>query len=126
MQYVDRELTKLMSMMEYDGPPSPFHQYAEDVTPKQCAVIKKKILSVRAAMQRILELKGIDIRPVRPSKKHEMTTILSFLDISVEELRAKYMKGYGALTNEAAQELDDIADELQEVLKSMKKSLTDV
>jgi hypothetical protein len=45
------------------------------------------------------------------------------MDMSAEEIRPKYMRGYGELTREAADELDAVATELQELLKQMQAVL---
>jgi len=95
----------------------------EDLELEKKEAIREGATRVRKTMRRILEEKGIpfDIPAVHASRS--INTILNFMDISAEEIRPKYMRGYGELTEEAAAELDAVATELQGLFKHMRAVL---
>ncbi len=59
-------------------------------------------------------------RPKPPfAAGHSIRTILTFADIAFEELRPKYMRGYGELPESVIPELNGLADELQGIVARM-------
>ncbi len=48
-----------------------------------------------------------------------------FIDIAAEELRAKYMRGYGELDEQTIANLEEISSALQTMVKDLKKDLNE-
>jgi len=119
-RYVDRLLSDIERIMTTSmDPQSPFEQYVADIRPAQQKIITAEIAHIRAVMCRILESKGIKINHPGVSAAHAVRTTIHFADIAIEEKRPKYMRGYGELTEEAARELNEVASQMQKLLKQI-------
>jgi hypothetical protein len=104
-------------------PRSPFQQYVNDVSPDLRKIIENHCHLIRQAMCRILKEQDIDVGKPERSVLRRISTSIIFADMSIEELRPKYMRGYGKLSDEATDTMNAIATELQEFLNKMKASL---
>lgn len=51
----------------------------------------------------------------------QLHAMLSFITIAIEELKPRYMRGYGALTLQGEQLLNDIAGELMQAVLELDK-----
>ncbi|MEN6319402.1 MAG: hypothetical protein ABFD82_11690 [Syntrophaceae bacterium] len=123
-RYVDDLLSNIERVMAIpENPETPFPKYIADITPVQQKIIEAEIAHIRVVMRRILEDKGISIKHPRISARDAIRTAIHFADIAMEEKKPKYMKGYGELTEEAKRELNDIASQMQQLLKEMLKVL---
>jgi GTP-binding protein EngB required for normal cell division len=100
-----------------------FPRYALDISPAQRRTVEDYIARIRAQLVRILDGQGIDERRTLIAASHAIHTTLMFMDVSVEELKPKYMRGYGAVPKEVALELDGIVGELEGLIISLNRYL---
>jgi len=122
-RHVDKLLSDFASILDVIIPHSPLQQYTNDVEMDLRVIIEKHCALVRQAMHRILEENGILIGKPDRSVLNNINTSVIFADMAIEELRPKYMRGYGKLSNTAEDELNSIATELQGLLKQIKDNL---
>ena len=123
-RYVDDLLSDIERIMATSmDPQSPFENYVADIRPAQQKIIAAEIAHIRAVMCRILESKGINIKHPGISAVNAVRTAIHFADIAMEEKRPKYMRGYGELTEEAVRELNEVASQMQKLLKQILKAL---
>ena len=123
-RYVDNLLSDIERIMAMSmDPQSPFEQYVADIRPAQQKIIAAEIAHIRAVMCRILESKGIEINHPGISAANAVRTVIHFADIAMEEKRPKYMRGYGELTEKAVRELNEVATQMQKLLKQILKAL---
>lgn len=122
-RHVDKLLSEFQCILDVMIPHSPFQQYVNDVDPDLRIIIEKHCALIHQAMRRILKEQGIQIGNSERSVINFIRTSLIFADMAIEELRPKYMRGYGKLSDAAADELNAIATELQEQLKQIKTNL---
>ena len=123
-RYVDDLLSDIERIMATSmDPQSPFEQYIADIRPAQQKIIAAEIAHIRIVMCRILESKGINIKHPGISAVNAVRTAIHFADIAMEEKRPKYMRGYGELTEEAVRELNEVASQMQKLLKQILKAL---
>jgi hypothetical protein len=52
-----------------------------------------------------------------------ITTDLAFVDIAIEELKPKHLRGCGAVPEDAVDELNRMIHELRSMVKSMERSV---
>ncbi|MBN1548276.1 MAG: hypothetical protein JW902_16620 [Syntrophaceae bacterium] len=100
-----------------------FPKYVPDVTFTQQKDIAITIELIRDEMHRILRDKDIPIRPADISAIKAVSNIVHFLDMAGEEMRPKYMRGYGALTVDASSELDEIVSIMKRMHGRILKSI---
>ena len=122
-RHVDKLLSDFQCILDVMIPHSPFQQYINDVDPDLRTVIEEHCASVHQAMRRILNELGIQISDPDRSVINHIRTSLIFADMSIEELKPRYMRGYGQLSAEATEELNKIAAELQGLLAQVKAIL---
>jgi hypothetical protein len=122
-RHLDKILSDVDRCAEGKGSSSPLSDRYTELDPETKEAIQGYTTRLRETMCRILEEKGIPIDVPSFETIHRINTFLIFMDISAEEIRPKYMRGYGELTREAADELDAVATELQGLLKQMQAVL---
>lgn len=119
-RHIDSLLTEFESILDVVIPRCPLQQYRNDISQEMRKQLEARCDAVRAAMLRILKELGIDIGKPDQSVLKYLSTSIEFADMAIEELRPKYIRGYGALSDAAKDDLNAIADELQGLLKQIK------
>jgi len=124
-----KHINRLLSEIEflvYDAKnSSSFSEYVMDLSQEKIDLLQSQLKIIRKKMKALLTDKGIDlnIRPV--SLLNAIITRLTFADISAEETRAKYMRGYGHLSDKAVEGLEEIASALQQMIQELKIALNE-
>jgi len=118
-KHVDDLLSEAAALTSPANSRSPFASSTADASPVQSKVIEDYIARVRDVMLRFLDRQGIRRDSPQTSGVWAVRTSLLFANSSVEELRPRYMRGYGELSGEAGQTMDDLATELQTLLRRM-------
>jgi hypothetical protein len=123
-KYVDDVLTQAVERLESAS--SPFSEYVADAGPAERRAVTEHLERVRTAMRRVLESHGIEIPAPSTSALWAASTACVYAGVSVEELRGRYMKAYGAISPEADAELDRIVTQLTEVINQMNAALVEI
>jgi hypothetical protein len=74
---------------------------------------------------RTLASQGLSVTPRRIGLRHTLLTHLTLIDIAVEELKPRYMTGYGDVAADAATALNGIVEELRSTIAQLTRSLAD-
>lgn len=111
-QYIDKLLGEIEAVLNSASSKAAFPRYSADIVPAQRRTIEDYIARVRAQLVRVLEGQGV--APQNPSipASRSVHVLLGAIGIAAEELKPKYMKGYGAVPENVAMELNGIAAEL--------------
>jgi GTP-binding protein EngB required for normal cell division len=115
-EHVDHVLEDALQALRSADVPSPFARYVPDSLPVQRRVLGDYIARLRGVMAQMLERQGIALPKPRVSSLWAFHTTLLTAKISVEELGSRYMRGYGALSDEAARELEAMTAQTMDVL----------
>jgi GTP-binding protein EngB required for normal cell division len=102
---------------------SPFPRYIVDVAPAQVRVIEDYIRRLRAQLLRALDWQQLKPKPPDIPATRAVLTNLAFIDIAVEELRPSYMRGSGAVPEDAVDELNGVVHELRSLVEGMERYL---
>jgi GTP-binding protein EngB required for normal cell division len=116
LQYVDKLLCEIESVLTAAQSKSAFPKYRLDLTPAQARVVSDYIARLRAQMLRALRSLGIEPPEPQLGALHSIRVTLGFADIALEECRPKRMKGYGPMPADRAAELEGMVDELQSLV----------
>jgi hypothetical protein len=81
---------------------------------------------LREQLLRALHAVGIQPPPASIGAVHALTTALMFLDNTFEEMRGRYLRGYGDVGAEAERVLDGVVSEMQELTRDFETFLTGV
>jgi hypothetical protein len=123
-KYVDDVLTQAVERLESAS--SPFSEYVADAGPADRRAVAEHLERVRIGMRRFLESHGIEIPAPSTSALWAASTACVYAGVSVEELRGRYMKAYGAISPAADAELDRIVTQLTEVINQMNAALVEI
>jgi GTP-binding protein EngB required for normal cell division len=124
-QYIDKLLGEIEGVLNTTTSKAAFPRYSTDITPAQRRTIEDYIARVRAQLVRVLEGQGIV--PEKPSipASRAVHVMLGAIDIAAEELKPKYMRGYGAVPESVATELNGIVGELSGLMNRFDRYLSE-
>jgi len=120
-QYIDRLLGEVESILHSATSNSPFSKYVFDVSPAKVRVIEDHIARVRLQLLHSLAWQKIETETPTILASHAILTHLSFIDIAVEELRPRYMRGSGPIEDGVASELNGVVHELRALLEGLTR-----
>jgi GTP-binding protein EngB required for normal cell division len=124
-QYIDKLLVEIEGVLNSTSSKAAFPRYSIDIVPAQRRTMEDYIARVRAQLVRILEGQGIV--PESPSipASRAVRVLLGAVDIAAEELMPKYMRGYGAVPESVATELNGIVGELSGLVARFGRYLSE-
>ncbi len=121
--YIDKLLSDAEHILHQATSQSPFPRYIVDVTPAQVRVIEDYTRRLRAQLLRALDWQQLKPKPPAIPATRAVLTNLAFIDIAVEELRPSYMRGSGAVPEDAVDELNGVVHELRSMIEGMERYL---
>lgn len=124
-QYIDKLLGDIEAILHAATSKAAFPRYSNDVIPARRRTMEDYVARVRAQLARVLDGQGIT--PEKPSipASRAIHVILGAIDIAAEELKPKYMTGYGAVPETVATELNGIAGELASLIHRFESVLSE-
>ncbi len=122
-QYIDRLLTDIGNVLHSASSPSPFAKYIVDISPAQARVLEDYIHRLRGQLLRSLAWQQLEPGDPTIPATHAILTNLSFIDIAVEELRPRHMRGSGAVSDRVAGDLNGVVHELRSLIEGMNRYL---
>jgi GTP-binding protein EngB required for normal cell division len=112
-RYVDQLLSDIEAILNVAASKAAFPKYVADVSPAQRRTIEEYIARIRAQLGRILAGQGIAAGAPGIPAARAVRVALGSIEIAVEELKPKYMRGYGDVPSAVALELNGIVGELE-------------
>ena len=120
-QYIDKLLSDIESVLHAAASKSPFPRYVVDIAPAQSRVIEDHIHRLRSQLLRTLAWQHMEPNPPEIPAIRAVMTDLAFIDIAVEELKPSYLKGYGAVPEDAVDQLNGVVHELRSLVEGMER-----
>jgi GTP-binding protein EngB required for normal cell division len=120
-QYIDKMLSDIEQVLHSTTSLSPFPHYIIDITPAQSRVIEDHIRRLRSQLLRALDWQHMKPEPPQIPATRSIKVDLTFVDIAIEELRPSYMRGSGAVPEDAVNELNGVVHELRTLVESMNR-----
>ena len=122
-QYIDKLLGDLDEILHAASSQSPFPRYVVDITPAQIRVLEDYIRRFRSQLLRTIAWQGMKPEPPDIPATRAVLTNLAFVDIAIEELKPSYMRGSGAVPEDAVSELNGVVHELRSLITGMERYL---
>ena len=119
-QYIDKMLSEIEQVLHSATSLSPFPRYVVDITPAQARVIEDHIRRLRAQLLRTLDWQQMKPEPPEVEVTRLIATDLAFIDIAIEELKPKHLRGCGAVPADAVDELNTTINDLSSIVKDME------
>lgn len=114
-EYADKLLSDIESILACTDSKSAFPRYVSEVSPASRRIIDQYIARIRAQLSP-LDAQGVPSeRPAIPSIR-AISAILNSIDISLDELKARNMRGYGEVSAETEANLDRAAAEIESLV----------
>ncbi|MGA3011502.1 MAG: hypothetical protein ABSD72_14690 [Terracidiphilus sp.] len=122
-KYIDNLLTEIEQALHSATSPSPFPRYIVDVTPEQARVLEDHISRLRAQLLHTLDWQHLKPEPPDIPVTRSITTDLAFVEIAIEELKPRHLRGCGAVPEDAVDELNKVIHELLSLVKGLDSYL---
>ena len=120
-QYVDRLFSEIESILASATSRSAFPQYISEILTVDRHAIEDSIGEIRVQLVRALEGQQIAReKPAIPDARAICATLDS-IEIALDELKPKNMRGYGEVPEGAAAELERIAEELRKRVAELNR-----
>lgn len=122
-QHIDELLGGIEKILNESASGTAFPRYTSDITPVQRRMIEDYIARIRAQLVRVLD--GQEILREGPSFPaiRSIRFFLVSVDIAIDELRPKTMKGFGELSETTATDLNGITGELRNLVSRLDRYL---
>ena len=122
-QYIDKLLSAIEDILHTAASESPFPRYVVDLNPAQVHILEDYIRRLRSQLVRTLVWQ--QMKPELPDipATRAILANLAFVDIAIEELKPSYMRGSGAIAEDAIDELNGIVHELRALRSGMEQYL---
>jgi hypothetical protein len=118
-KHIDKLLADIEEILNATASRSVFPSYVADVSPQQKKTIEDYITRLRAQLLQVAARQSLAAEEPRISASHAIHVDLTFIEIAVTELAPRYMRGYGAVSEQGAAELSQIITELQSTVKEL-------
>lgn len=122
-EYIDKLLCDVEQVLHQAESRSPFPRHIVDLTAEQMRALEEHIGRLREQLLRALAWQQLKPEPPDIPASRAVLTHLNFIDIAIEELRPRYMRGSGAIADGTAGKLNRVADELGAEARAMEKYL---
>jgi hypothetical protein len=123
--YIDKLLGEMEETLHVATSNAAFPRFSSDVAPARRQRIENYIARLRAQLVRILDAQRIPREGPPIPASRAIRVALSAIDIAVEELKPRYMTGYGDLPEAAAAELNGIVGELRGLVSEFDRYLAE-
>jgi GTP-binding protein EngB required for normal cell division len=123
-QYIDKVLADVEGILNTAGSKAAFPRYSSDIAPVQRRTIEDYVSRIRSQLIRVLAGQGIASEKSQIPASRAVHVMLGAVDIAVEELKPKYMRGYGEVPESVATELNGIVGELAALVSRLDRYLS--
>jgi hypothetical protein len=118
-KHIDGLLSDIEATLNTAASKSVFPMHVEDIDPAQRKAIEHHIARMRGQLLQVLAGQSIAPDPPHISAAHSIHVNLTFIDVAIAELAPRYMRGYGAVSEEGAVALNTIVGELESAVKEL-------
>ena len=119
-QYIDRLLVDIEEILHQATSQSAFPRHILDVSLAQIRVLEDYIRRVRSQLVHTIAWQNMGPEPPDVPATRAVLTHLTFIDIAIEELKPKYMRGSGPVPEDAVDELNGVVHELRSLIDGMQ------
>jgi hypothetical protein len=122
-KYIDSLLSDMEHALRTKTSKSPFPRYDVDVTAEQAQEIEGYIRRLRSQLLQILDWQHLKPEPPEIPLTRSIATELAFIEVAVDELRPRHLRGFGVVPADAVDALNDEIHKLHAIIKNMESYL---
>jgi GTP-binding protein EngB required for normal cell division len=120
-KYIDRLLAEAVGGLTAAENGAIFSPVAPDATPVQRRIISDQASSLRRALKAALDACDIPVRPPSIGGLRNLRSALIFIDIAIEELGPKHLKGYGHIDDETTAQVEALQAQMRTRLGELRR-----
>jgi len=120
-QYVDKLLSEVESILNSSASKSVFPRYISQISLANRRTIEDYIARIRAQLIRVLDGQGIVREKPGIPEARAISVTLGAIDIAVDELKPRNMRGYGEVPESVALDINGIVGELQGLVSRLNR-----
>jgi hypothetical protein len=122
-KHIDELLGNMEETLNAAASKSVFPGYIGDISLPQRETIEDYIARLRGQLLQVLAKQSLAPEEARISAAHAIHVDLTFIEIAIAELAPHYMRGYGAVSEQGATDLQGVIAELQSTVKELHRFL---
>jgi len=119
-RYIDELLCDLEQALHQADSLSPFPRFVIDLTPAEVSELEGHIRRIRDQLLQSLQWQQLSPETPGIPATRAVLTNLSFIDIAIEELNPRHMRGCGAVPEGAIEGLNRVIRDLRSVTRGME------
>lgn len=112
-QHVDRLFCEIESILASATSKSAFPKYISEISAADRHAIEESIDQIRAQLVRALQGQNLMLEKATIPDARAICATLDSIEIALDELKPKNMRGYGEVPESPAKELEIVAEELR-------------
>jgi hypothetical protein len=120
-KHIDRLLGDIEATLNAAASKSAFPSYVGDITPIQRKTIEDYVARLRVQLLQVLARHSLAPEEPHIAASHSIDVGLTFIEIAIAELDPHYMRGYGPVSEEGANDLHGVIAELQSAVKELHR-----
>lgn len=121
--HIDKLLCEIEQVLNEPSAEHPFPHYIQDLSAEQSQAIQAHVRRLRQQLLHSLAWQQIEPEtPMIPASRAILARV-TFMDIAIEELKPRHMRGSGQITSALALELNEIVQGLHAVVHNMEAYL---
>lgn len=122
-QYIDKLLADMEDVLNAAEAKSVFPKYSDDLSPIQHQTIQDFIGQFRGLLLRVFAVQGIESDEPKIAASHAIHSALTFIEITIEELKPAKMRGYGQVSEAGMVDLNALINELHGLAQQLHRYL---
>ncbi len=122
-QYIDGLLCDIEQVFHQEDSLSPFPRYVIDLTPMEMNELEDHIRRIREQLLQALAWQEMQPEAPEIPATRSVLSSLSFIDIAIEELNVRDMRGCGDIPEGAIDGLNRVIRDLRSVTRGMERRL---
>ncbi len=124
-QYIDKLLGEIQQTALASSSRALFPRHVATLTAVQKQVLGDYVARIRTRLLAVLDSQGLHPRRPDGNDVFAIRTTLTFVEVAIEELKPKYMRGYGAIPDAIVPQIDGIVDELGTIVRKLSEYLAE-
>jgi len=122
-QHIDKLLGEIEGILNESASGTVFPHYISDLAPVQRRMIEDNIAHIRGRFIRVLDGQHISREPPSIPASRNIRHILVSLDGAIDEMKPKYLQGFGNISRDLAGDLEGISGELHGMIVRLDQNL---
>ena len=124
-QYIDKLLGEIEQIAQVPSGASLFPRHSSTMTSMQRRVLQDYVSRIRSRVMAVLDGEHLRLPDPHGQDVFSIRSTLTFVDIAIEELKPKYMRGYGAVPEAVVPRIEGIVDELRTIVQKLSEYLAE-